>query len=58
MNEKTWNVRFVGDHFATTTTVAAKNEDEAEREAVKLLNDHYGWDMDELAFDAEAEEAS
>lgn len=57
-DEKTWNVQFVGDHFVTTTTVVAGDEDEAEREAVKLLSDHYGWDMDEIAFDAEAEEAS
>lgn len=57
-DEKTWNVQFVGDHFVTTTTVVAGDEDEAEREAVKLLSDHYGWDMDEIAFDVEAEEAS
>lgn len=57
-NEKTWHVQFVGDHFVTTTTVVAGGEDEAEREAVKLLSDHYGWDMDEIAFDVEAEEVS
>jgi len=54
--ETSWNVQFVGDHFVTTTTVLADDEEEAERRAVQLLKDHYGWDMDEVAFDIEAEE--
>jgi len=52
---KNWNVMFVGDYFVLTTTVEAKDEEQAQREAVALLDDFYGWDVESLSHDIEVE---
>ena len=54
--ETSWNVEFVGDYFVLTTSVVANDEEEAEKEAVKLLKDHYGWDLESTSFEVTAKE--
>jgi len=52
---KNWNVMFAGDHFVLTTTVEAKDEEQAEREAVAFLESFYGWDVESVSHDIEVE---
>jgi len=53
--DRSWNVQFAGDFFVTTTTVYAKDEEQAEAEAAKLLMEHYGWDMNATANDVQVD---
>ena len=53
--EKEWCVRFVGDYFSLITNVMAKDEEQAEANAIAQLKDHHGLDMETAgAFDIEA----
>jgi len=51
-----WRVQFAGDYFVTTTTVYAADEEQAEIAASRILKEYYGWDMDGVANEIEAEE--
>jgi len=53
---RNWNVTFVCEFCVVTTTVLAGDEDDAEREAARTLAELYGWEMDEVAIDVEAQE--
>ena len=44
--EKEWCVRFVGDYFSLITNVMAKDEEQAEANAIAQLKDHHGLDME------------
>jgi HAMP domain-containing protein len=48
-----WNVQFVEDYAVTTTTVEAKDEDEAVEKAVKEMLDYYGRDFSQCSAEAE-----
>lgn len=49
VNKILWNVEFVGDYFQLISTVIAKNEKQAVKVAMELLNEHYGFDMEDIA---------
>jgi hypothetical protein len=51
--ETLWNVQFVEDYAVTTTTVEAKDEDEAVEKAVKEMLDYYGRDFSMCSAEAE-----
>lgn len=54
---KTWTVTFVGDYFAMTTVIQANTRRKAEKEAIQLLRDYYGWEMTELSNEITVDEA-
>ena len=41
----TYTVNFCGDYAVISTTVNARDEEDAETLAVNLIQDYYGWDM-------------
>lgn len=49
VNERVWNVEFVGDYFVLTSTVIADNEEQAVESATELLFQHYGFDMERIS---------
>jgi len=53
--DTSWRVTFIGDYFALTTNITASGADEAIDNATENLMSFYGWDMKQLAHDAEAE---
>jgi hypothetical protein len=52
----TWSVTFVGDYATITTTVEARDENDAETVAANLIMDYYGLDVDDIAIDTLAEQ--
>jgi len=48
-----WNVMFIGDHAVVTTTVEARDDEQAEREAAAFVESYYGWDLSHFATEAE-----
>lgn len=42
-------VQFVGDYFCLSMTVEASSDDEAQSLAISLMDDHYGWDIEEVS---------
>lgn len=48
-----WNVQFVEDYAVTTTTVEAKDEDDAIEKATKEMMDYYGRDFSGCSAEAE-----
>lgn len=49
VKEIVWNVEFVGDYFQLITTVVASDEEQAVKSATNLLNEHYGFDMEDIS---------
>lgn len=44
--ETQWCVRFIGSYFILTTTVLAENGEQAEANAIAILQDQHGLDME------------
>lgn len=50
------NVQFVGDYFCLTITVPASSDEQAIANANAILQDHYGWDVEEVSNEIEVDD--
>ena len=56
VKESVWNVEFVGDYFQLISTVIADDEEQAVANAIHLLQQHYGIDIDAITNEIEVME--
>lgn len=56
VKESVWNVEFVGDYFQLISTVIADDEEQAVSNAIHLLQQHYGIDIDAITNEIEVSE--
>ena len=47
--ETSRTVQFVGDYFCLTITVPASSDEQAIANANAILQDHYGWEVEEAS---------
>lgn len=50
------NVQFVGDYFCLTITVPASSDEQAIANANAIIQDHYGWDVEEVSNEIEVDD--
>ena len=56
ITESMFTVTFVGEYFTMTTGIYSTSEQQAIDEATTALQEHYGWNVAEVADDITVEE--